>query len=48
MLRVSGTKHGHVDSADGDVVKRWYGGLVRLGGRREGLGIWRESKGRRV
>ena len=42
VVRVSGAKHGCVDSADGDVMKGWYGSLVRLGGRREGLGVWGE------
>ena len=40
VSKVSGAKHCHVNSADGNVVKWWYRGLVRLGGRREGLGVW--------
>lgn len=46
VLRVCGAKHGHVDGADGDVMKGWYRSLVRLGGRRKGLGVWWECKGR--
>lgn len=42
VLKVSGAKHGCVDGADGDVMKGWYGSLVRLGRRREGLGVWQE------